>query len=490
MKKYIAIFLAILTTTITACSVSESSNTIEYNESEQNNESYTEELENDINTEVVMNTEPIEFPTDDYLSDLGSSLTFSDGDDIYITESGTYEFTGDYSTSTISVNVNKETDEGVVYLVLNNANITSENSTPINIIEAKDVVIVLQGENTITQGEITTSDEEFPSGAIYSKADTVITGDGNLTITTAYNDGINCRDDLIIDSTTIKVYAVADGILGKDLLAISNSDITVTSGKDGLKTSNSEEVDKGNLIITSGNFTIVSENDGISSEQILQINGGTFDITSGGGFVEVLNEITQGEGSGNTVSVSSQLEYSMKALKGLNLILNDGEFIISSYEDAIHSNGNLTINGGIYNILSGDDALHADIDLLINDINLIVENAYEGIEGSTVTINGGNISVNVLDDAINAGSETGFVKITAGSISLQARGDGIDSNGDLIIEGGEIIIDVDAIYAGGDSELDVTGIYSISGGTVVDENGEEISQLAQATGQFQRPNRH
>ncbi len=411
----------------------------------------------------------------------GTPTTVTESD-VVITQSGTYEFTGDYSS--ITVNVDKDIDEDAVYLVLNNASISNENSTPINIMEAKDVIIVLEGENSVTQGEIITTDEEFPSAAVYSRADTVITGDGSITVVTSYNDGINSRDDLIIDGATITVTAVEDGIVGKDLLTISQSDITVTAGKDGLKASNDEDADKGNLVIASGNFNIVAQNDGISAEQTLQIDDGNFNITSGGGFVEVLNEITRGEGSGNTVQPSSLLEDSMKGLKGQNLILNGGQFDISSYEDAVHADNNLTVNGGIYNIISGDDALHADIALLINDIDLVVENAYEGLEGETVTINDGNILINVLDDAINASSESGYVKITDGTISLKAMGDGIDSNGDLTIEGGEIIIDVDAVYAGGDSELDVSGVYNISGGSVVDENGNELepTQMGGAMG--------
>ncbi len=491
MKKHITILIALTMLLLAGCNTTTSDNdtTIDYDYNQQEQATTQPDTAIETSTDSVMNTAIPVYSTENHLSDLAESTLFFDGEEILITASGTYEFTGDYSSSTITVNVNKDTDDGIVYIVLNNANIESESGTPINIIEAKDVVIVLEGENSVTQGEITTTDTEFPSAAIYSKADTVITGDGILNVTTGYQDGINSRDDLVIEGATIIVNAVEDGIVGKDFLAISQSNLTVTAGKDGLKTSNSQELDKGNIIIISGNFTIDAQNDGISSDQILQIDGGTFNITSGGGFVEVLNEITQGEGAGDTVQATDLLEDSMKSLKALNLIVNDGNFTISSYEDAIHANHNLTINGGTFVIVSGDDAVHADVDLVINDIDLIVEDAYEGIEGSTITINGGDITINVLDDAINAGSETGYVKITDGTISLKAQGDGIDSNGDLTIEGGEIIIEVNAIYAGGDSELDVTGLYSISGGTVVDENGNEVSPLTERGQQQQRPNR-
>ncbi len=465
MKRYIAVGLVIAMSVLVGCSNTDNENSSAQKDVILDNQNASYESE---------------FPDTSFAEDFSLETAIITDADVVITQSGSYEFSGDYNS--ITVNVNKDIDEEPVYLIFNNVNINNEDGTPVNIIEAQDVVIVLEGDNNVSQGEIITTDEEFPSAAIYSKADTVITGGGNLNITTLYNDGINSRDDLVIEGATITVNAVADGILGKDLLAISNSDITITAGKDGLKTSNADEVGKGTLIIQSGNFNITAQNDGISAEQTLQIDNGSFEIITGGGFVEVLNEITRGEGSGDTVSVTSQLEDSMKGIKGLDIVLNGGEFNISSYEDAIHSNNNLTVNGGIYNILSGDDALHADIDLVINDIDLIVENAYEGIEGETVTINGGNMVVNVLDDAINASSETGFVKITNGVISLKARGDGIDSNGDLIVEGGEITIDVDAVYSGGDSELDVSGTYTISGGAITDGNGNEARLSTQGGG--------
>ncbi len=417
-------------------------------------------------------SDAIDFPEVNLQDEINTSPEVMSDEEVLITESGTYEFTGNYSS--ITVNVNKDIDEGAVYLLLNNANIESQTTTPINIIEAQDVVIMLEGENTVTQGEIVTTDEEFPSGAIHSKADTVITGEGSLTVTTSYMDGINSRDDLIIEGGNITVYAVEHGIEGKDLLAIDNANISVTSGRDGIRTSNDEDLEKGNLIITSGTIVVNAQHDGIAAEQTLQIDGGSFDITTGGGFVEVLNEITRGEGSSG-VSATDLLEDSMRGLKGTNITINGGDFLLNSYEDTVHANGVLIINGGNFDILSGDDALHADTDLVINDAEILVRDGYEGIEGETVTVNGGNINVTVLDDAMNANSDDGFIKITGGTIFLKCQGDGIDSNGDLIIEGGDIVVDVDAIYSGGDGELDVTGTYSISGGSITDENGNELS---------------
>ncbi len=477
MKSILVIFLATAILSLTACNETVSS---ELTHDVISNQQGSEQSgDSDAVPTTDQTTAQLSYPSNDFTDDFSDS-TFMEEQAVFISQSGIYEFSGSYNE--IVVNVDKDTDEGVVYLVLNNVSIENDIGTPINIIEAKDVVLVLMGENTITQGAINTQDTEFPSAAVYSAADTAIIGDGALVVNTLYQDGINSRDDLVIEGGTIIVNSIEDGIVGKDLLAISNSTITIECGKDGLKSSNDEDLDRGNIIIIDGNYDIVAQNDAISAEQILQIDGGVFNLYSGNGYVEVLNEITRGEGSGNIVQPTDLLEDSMKGIKGNDITINAGEFVVSSYEDAIHANNNLTINGGSFTINSGDDALHADYDLIINNIELTVENAYEGIEGSTVTINGGNINVNVLDDAINANAEDGYANITDGTIYLTCQGDGIDSNGDLTILGGDIVIEANSIYSGGDGALDVSGVYSISGGSITDENGNPLDVLTMGPG--------
>ncbi len=474
MKKYVLTALALTAFVFAGCADINSDTQTSSSVSSQEQISQSAQGETSQSEIIQDEASSVAFPDTDFYSELSDNAIVLSEQDVLINESGTYEFTGDYNS--ITVNVDKEIDEGIIYLVLNGANITNESSTPINIIEGKDVVIILKENtiNTVTQGAITTLDEEFPSGAIYSKADTAIIGSGSLFVNTLYNDGINVRDDLVIDGATIIVNAVADGILGKDLLAISDANITVDCGKDALKSTNAEDIDRGSVIIESGEFVLNAGNDGVSAEQTLEINDGDFTITTGGGFVEVLNDITRGEGSGGVVQPSSMLEESMKGLKGLNIVINGGDFELSTYEDAVHADSYLIVNGGTFNIISGDDALHADIDLVINDVDLTVQNAYEGIEGSSVIINGGNIDVTVLDDAINASSEDGYLEINGGIIFLKCQGDGIDSNGDFMMAGGEVVIEVNAIYSGGDSEIDVSGVSELSGGSITDVDGNEL----------------
>ncbi len=498
MKKLLCILTATTLFAISGCSGIVNALNESITTQSQITEQSTKDTQVQSETQIAVSATALEYPEKDYLENLNieQAVRFADGDEIMITQSGTYLFSGDYTNSTITVNVDKDTDDAEVYLVLDNANISSDTSAPINIMEAKDVIIVLQdgSQNTITQGAINTTDEEFPSGAIYSAADTVITGDGSLTVTTEYNDGINGRDDLVIENTNITVNAVSDGIVGKDLLAISGSTLAIDAGKDGLKSSNAEDTDRGNIIITSGEFSIVSQNDGISAENMLQIDGGNFEIVSGGGFAEVIKTPSSGGMGGgrngfdpttNTFDDENDdldLEESMKGIKSVNSItVNGGEFNISSYEDAVHSNGDININGGEFTINAGDDGFHADYTVNISQGNITIENCFEGIEGIYVNISDGDITINTDDDGINGSDSTGGVTVSGGSIEIAygQGGDGIDSNGFFTQSGGDIVIVLPQIWDAMNAPLDVYGTVTFSGGTIVDNEGNQV----EATGQ-------
>lgn len=412
--------------------------------------------------------------------DIDYSVTLNEDDIVIyneiinITNSGTYIFEGNYTDVLINVDVDKNLDDGVVYLVLNGTKLIGYSDNIINIISANDVIINIEDntDNYIYQ-YYATNEIDKSGAAIYSKEDLIITGYGNLYIETNYNDGINSRDDLVIEYVNLVIVSEEDGIVGKDLLVLDSVNIDITSGKDGIKSTNSDDDTKGSILIESGVFNVTSVENAIEAATTLQINDGEFNLESGGGYVGVIKDITVGEGSNGYVQ-PNQTDVSSKSLKALNIKIYNGEFNLSSYEDAIHSDNDLYISGGIFYIECGDDGVHANNNVVIDYIQLYIINAYEGIEGSSITINGGIIDVNVLDDAINSSSSYGILTINGGTIKLYSIGDGIDSNGDLLITGGEIIIQNEAIYTMGDYAIDVDGEITVTGGTIVDENGDDI----------------
>lgn len=397
---------------------------------------------------------------------------------VTIDEEGTYILSGTLSDGQIIVEVE---DTEKVHLVLDGVNITCSSSAAIYVVDADKVFVTLAEDSTnvlTVSGEYDTADENNVDGVIFSKSDISFLGSGALEINADYGHGIVAKDDLVFMDGTYTITAASHGINANDSIRIADGTFTIVSGKDGIQAENEENPEKGYIYIANGTFDVEAVQDGISSSSMIQVDGGDFNIVSGGGYVEVLNDITVGEGAGNAAKVTDYLEYSMKGMKACNIEINAGDFYISSYEDAIKADYDMTMNGGAIYILSGDDAVHAENILTINEVNLTVEDAYEGIEACYIYINGGTMEVNVYDDAINATESYGMLYVTGGEIFLSCVGDGLDSNGDFTMEGGNIVIDNNPIYSGGDGEVDVSGTVTYTGGTIVDGDGNEIDPTA------------
>jgi len=350
------------------------------------------------------------------LSGDGSTLTLAEGENV-IKKGGTYTVTGTVSNGYIHVNAGD--DE--VKIILSGVSITNNSGPAIYVESNGNVYIELVGENTINA----TPTEDL-NGAIYSKADLLLSGDGSLKITSSL-DGIVGKDDLEIDSGTYIITATDDGIVGKDSLLIKDGSYTIKASGLGVKTSNEEE--KGDL----------------------EISGGTFTITSTGKAVKA-------EG---------------------NMLISGGKFTIDSTDDAIHSNADITITGGEATIESDDDGIHGEGKVQIDDGNYTIT-AHEGIEGTYIVINGGTIKINASDDGINAANKSNTysvkVEINGGNITIsmgQGDTDGIDSNGDIYINGGTITIT-------GQSPFDYDGTAKYSGGTMI-INGTQTTTI---TNQF------
>jgi hypothetical protein len=500
-------------------------------------------------TETPVSNEPaqVQIEDEDYYFDWQNedheTIDLSGGSKT-ITQSGIYEIKGTLEDGSLTVDIDKDTDSGIVYLVLNGADISCPDSAPIYIMDAEKAVIILEdgSENNVSQGsEIVESEDGAPNSAIFSKSDLTITGGGELAVSSEYNDGINCRDTLIITGGTIAVNAAGDGIVGKDLLAIKDAELTIEAGKDGMRSTNGTDEGLGNIVLMGGVFEIDAGSDGIQAENLLQIENGTYDIVTGGGYTGSYSNGGSGDmgqmpagggqmpgGMGNRPESAGQAPGSMggtppevdaaaadgaawqaqtaadsgqtfdgqvtetteegdgesyKALKGESgIVISDGSFSISSADDAMHSGGDVLIEGGTYLISTDDDGMHSDTSLVISAGEITVENSYEGMEAANIEISGGSINIKASDDAFNVNSNGGLLTISGGEIYLDSGGDGLDSNGSVEMIGGTVY--VDGPVNGGNGPLDYTGSFSISNGLVIASGS---SQMAQAPNDGSQP---
>ncbi len=400
--------------------------------------------------------------------DLSEAYYITLSESIEITKEGIYVLDGTIDNGQITINTSKDEK---VQLILNNVNITNETCAAINVIQA-DKVFITSEVNSINNLVSKKFTDDSIDGVIYSKDDITFNGYGTLNIESNEH-GIVGKDDVVLAHSTFNINSKKRGIDANDSIRIYNGNYNITSGKDAIKADEDAE-DKGFIYINDGEFNIDSVEDGFASSGFLEIIDGKFDIVTGGGFDEVLNDLTVGEGSGGVIQPTDLLEYSMQCFRNGNLIIHEGEFNLSSYEDTIHSNGNIVINGGKFEIISGDDAIHADDQILITDGDINVVNCYEGIEADFITITGGKIVIIGYDDGINVSEDFGVLTITGGNIYVSTKGDCIDSNGDFIMTGGYVMLKSEAIYTMGDYAVDVNGTISITGGSLVDEDGNDI----------------
>lgn len=423
-------------------------------------------------TQIVLNGNSIS------VNGAGASVN---GTNVTIGSAGTYNISGTLNDGRIIVDTE---DEEIVTLILNGININSSINSPLSIMAAEEVVIVLADntQNYITdQPDYVFEDpeEDEPNAALFSKDDFSITGNGSLTVQANYNDGITSKDSLVIEGGTITVNSVDDGIRGKDYLVITSGTITVNSEGDCLK---SDKKDEGYITIENGYIDVTSSGgDAIQGEVDVTITGGTLDISSGGGSNFQVDE-----------------ETSAKGIKsGVSILIGGGNITIDSADDAIHANTGITINDGTLTISTADDAVHGEYTLDINGGDINVIKSYEGLESEVITINNGDIHVTADDDGINAadaeGEEGGMfepgpyyihinggytvVNITDVTPPGSTGGDGLDSNGYIDMTNGTVIIHGNSNNV--DSAIDYNGTFTMTSGFLV---GTGTSIMAMAPG--------
>lgn len=431
--------------------------------------------------------DPVTVTLADGGSTAGGAASVS-GDDIVITDEGTYLFTGKLSDGQIRVEAG---DSDKVQLVLSGVDISCTGSAAICVLSANKVfVTVAEGtENILTStGEFDESSYKV-DGAVFSKADIAFNGSGSLRVSCQTGHGIVGKDDLKITGGSYEVTSAKQGISGNDSIRIAGGTVKVTSGTDAMQTKNEEDADKGYFFMSGGQLELESGGDGIDASGEILITGGSLTVLTGEGSDSVTHSDSNwGGGMGgwwNDGGSASDTSTSCKALKaGTLLTVTGGTFRLDSQEDALHSNGHIALNGGSFTIAAGDDAIHADEQLVIQSGELNITKSYEGLEGTYITVGGGVISLVASDDGINAaGGNDGsgmagpwggggfdaatdaYIHICGGTLIMNAGGDGIDSNGDLTVSGGAVYLD--GPTNGGNGALDYAGEGKVTGGIVI-----------------------
>ena len=333
------------------------------------------------------------------------------GNDVTITQAGTYVLSGNLTDGCVFVNIDKEEK---CQLVLNSVSISNSDGPCIYVMAADKTFITLADgtQNTLVDGaDYVLDEEEEPTATIFSKDDLTLNGTGSLNITGNYRHAVRSKDDLVITGGTYVINAVEDALNGKDCLKICDGTFDITCGEDALKSTNDSEEGRGFVAIDGGDFTISAGDDAVHAETLMRITAGTVNV----------------------------------------LMCYEG------YEGTV-----VRIDGGSTSIVASDDGVNAASGSSLEGGMPMGGEGRGGAGGPGTAFGAARANAPGAD---GAGASTCKVVVTGGTTYVSAGGDGIDSNGSVEVSGGVLIVEGPTSNADGFFDYDSSA--TITGGTVL-----------------------
>lgn len=393
------------------------------------------------------------------------------GSTITITEEATYIISGTLDDGMIIVNA---PDTAKLQLVFDGADINSETSAPLYILEADKVFVTLaEGtENTLSNGgTFTAIDDSNIDSVIFSRQDLTLNGSGSLAVTSPAGHGIVSNDDLVITGGTYTVSCASHGLKANDSVRITGETaLALYAGKDGVHAENDEDTSLGFVYISDGAMEIEAEGDGISAGAYMQIADGTFQITAGGGSENASSESsdswgewgggapgqpgghggaggggmrgtdpgssggnggapdqsTPDQGSSGTGESAEALAFTESLTVSDSEASEDTEDDSSTSMKGIKSDGDMMISEGSFTIDSADDSVHSNASITVTGGTFEIASGDDAFHGDdTLTVSGGTINITESYE----GLEALYVNIQDGDITVVSADDGLNAAG-------------------------------------------------------------
>ncbi len=279
-------------------------------------------------------------------------VTDSEESGITLTEGGTYRLTGVATDFMITVD-----SEDKIILILDQLNLTNA-SPAIYVKNAKKCILHLpEGTtSTLTDTIYDISGEDTPNAVIYSKDDLTVNGSGTLILHATNHHGIYGKDDVVIVDAKLNIDSANVALKGKDSVVLSNATLSLTAGTTGIKTSNSDDQDKGSVWIADSTVTIDCNKDGIHAESNLILKSGSINIVHcneglEGGSIYIYDGILSIVASDDGINATKD-----------SLEINGGTITIDAKGDGVDSNNTFTMNGGTLYISGPSDNGNSAID--------------------------------------------------------------------------------------------------------------------------------
>ena len=282
------------------------------------------------------------------LSD-AAACTVSDGQDIRITEAGTWVLSGTAANVTVYV---EAAEDAKVQLVLQDLNLTNSDFPCIYVLSADKVFITTAGDSSLAvTGTFRADGSTNTDGVIFCRTDLVMNGTACLTIQSPDN-GVVCKDDLKITGGTYTVTAASKAFEANDSIRVAGGTFVLRAGTDGFHAENDDDSSKGFIWIGGGNIAVTCGDDAVHAATVVQIDDGVLTISAAEGiegtFVQINGgtvDITASDDGINAANKSAAAETAIE--------FNGGTVTVSmgaGDTDGIDSNGNLYINGGVISV--------------------------------------------------------------------------------------------------------------------------------------------
>ena len=341
-----------------------------------------------------------------------------------------------------------------------------------------------------------------PAASVYSLTDLKLKGSGDLTVASAHNNGIHCKDDLEVQKLTLTVNCADNALKGNDSVSVYSGDILLISrAGDGIKTVNSDVsnkgVQRGNITVSGGAIGIYPACDGIDAACDVNISGDPVIDIYTDKFSEYSEEVTAvSDGIYYIRSTSTSYKYSIYFYNSdtdyvwVNsssyMTVNNGRTTYYYYEMQkpsgysemivyVYNSNQSQGQGDSYYKTSGDRAVNDDYDTIAFTAGAFASFSWtnyttqpgpggpggmqdgnpdksdistKGIKAAnSITISSGKITVESYDDSIHANFDTelengedalGDITISGGDITLSSCDDGIHADGTLTFADGSV----------------------------------------------------
>lgn len=190
----------------------------------------------------------------DHIETTGSGVEVEDTT-LKITQAGDYYFSGSLENGMIEILVK---DDEQVNLIFEDVSIHNDDGPVLYVENSQQVVMTLVGDNSFSNGNLdVTLEEDVKEHTIFTEDTLVINGEGSLELTSRIGDGINGKDDIIIESGTITIDAYDDGISTEDEFIMEDGLLTIVNSVEG--------IEGFHVSINGGEVNVVSTDDAINA---------------------------------------------------------------------------------------------------------------------------------------------------------------------------------------------------------------------------------